>query len=55
MKKVFTGLFFCTAVLRHAMFDGHIKPMTAREFHSQTTDLKYSTNWILQVQTGYNY
>ena len=39
----------------YAMFDGHIKPMTAREFHSQTTDLKYSTSWILQVQTGYNY
>ena len=39
----------------HAMFDGHIAPVTPREFHSLTTDLKYSTSWIIPLQVGFDF
>lgn len=38
-----------------AMFDGHVTTMTVGEFYNQTTTLRYSSSWIIQVQIGYNY
>ena len=38
-----------------SMFDGHVTTMTPAEFHNQTTTLRYSQAWVIQVQIGYNY